>query len=173
MIEATLALAIEPLAHYFATGAEQPFYLRGAYSQAYILTCKDGKRIALQMSSREKFWRGLAAAIEQPDLLERYPGSQEPRRQLRKDRRRAVRDLRATAALRVAGDGCSSTTCRSLPSIELSELGHDPQVRHLDPFYTLDHPTAGAVKSVHRAIRIDGSRDIDFRPPPMLGEHTV
>jgi len=25
---------------------------------------------------------------------------------------------------------------------------------------------------VHRAIRVDGSRDIDFRPPPMLGEHT-
>ena len=63
MLEATLALAVEPLAHYFVTGDEQPFYLRGAMSQAYILTCKDGKRIALQMSSPDKFWKGLAAVI--------------------------------------------------------------------------------------------------------------
>ena len=55
---------------------------------------------------------------------------------------------------------------------QMSELADDPQVRHLDLFYELDHPTAGTVKSVHRAIRLDGSRDIDFRPPPMLGEHT-
>jgi hypothetical protein len=26
MLEATLALAVEPLAHYFVTGDEQPFY---------------------------------------------------------------------------------------------------------------------------------------------------
>jgi crotonobetainyl-CoA:carnitine CoA-transferase CaiB-like acyl-CoA transferase len=73
MLEATLALAVEPLAHYFVTGDEQPFYLRGAMSQAYILTCKDGKRIALQMSSPDKFWKGLAAVIESPDFLQRYP----------------------------------------------------------------------------------------------------
>ena len=116
MIEATLALAIEPLAHYFATGTEQPFYLRGAYSQAYILTCKDGKRIALQMSSREKFWRGLAAAIEQPDLLERYPD----RKSLVDNYAKIAAELSAIFAQRprTSGwSGCSSTTFRSPPKI--------------------------------------------------------
>ena len=84
-------------------------------SQAYILTCKDGKRIALQMSSPEKFWQGLAAAIEQPDLLQRYPGSQEPRRELRRSPR-ACRDFRAEASQRMARAAVRSTTCRLRPS---------------------------------------------------------
>jgi crotonobetainyl-CoA:carnitine CoA-transferase CaiB-like acyl-CoA transferase len=171
MIEATLALAIEPLAHYFSTGTEQPFYLRGAYSQAYILTCKDGKRIALQMSSREKFWRGLAAAIEQPDLLERYPD----RKNLVDNYAKIADELSAIFAQRPRHEWLERLFEHDVPfSAEhrLSELEQDPQVRHLDLFYTLDHPAAGAVKSVHRAIRVDGSREIDFRPPPVLGQHT-
>jgi crotonobetainyl-CoA:carnitine CoA-transferase CaiB-like acyl-CoA transferase len=171
MIEATLALAIEPLAHYFATGAEQPFYLRGAYSQAYVLACKDGKRIALQMSSREKFWRGLAAAIEQPDLLERYPD----RKSLVDNYAKIAAELSAIFAQRPRHEWLERLFEHDVPFAaenRLSELEQDPQVRHLDPFYTLDHPAAGTVRSVHRAIRVDGSRDIDFRPPPMLGEHT-
>ena len=171
MLEATLALAVEPLAHYFVTGDEQPFYLRGAMSQAYILTCKDGKRIALQMSSPDKFWKGLAAVIESPDLLQRYP-----------DRKRRVdsyevigRELSAIFATRPREEWLERLAQHDVPFAperRLNELDEDPQVRHLDLFYELDHPAAGPVRSVHRAIRCDGSREIDFRPPPTLGEHT-
>ncbi len=171
MIEATLALAIEPLAYYFSTGNEQPFYLRGAYSQAYILACKDGKRIALQMSSREKFWRGLADAIEQPDLLKRYPN----RKSLIDNYATIAAELSEVFLRRPRHEWLERLFEHDVPFAaehRLSELEQDPQVRHLNPFYTLDHPTAGAVRSVHRAIRVDGSRDIEFRPPPMLGEHT-
>ena len=171
MIEATLALAIEPLAHYFSTGTDQPFYLRGANSQAYVLTCKDGKRIALQMSSREKFWRGLAAAIEQPDLLERYPD----RKSLVGNYDKIAAELSGIFAQRPRREWLERLFEHDVPFAaehQLSELEEDPQVRHLAPFYELSHPVAGIVKSVHRAIRLDGSREIDFRPPPMLGEHT-
>jgi crotonobetainyl-CoA:carnitine CoA-transferase CaiB-like acyl-CoA transferase len=171
MLEATLALAIEPLAHYFVTGEEQPFYLRGAMSQAYILTCKDGKRIALQMSSPDKFWKGLAAVIESPDLLQRYP-----------DRKRRIdsyetiaRELAAIFATRPREEWLERLAQHDVPFAperRLNELDDDPQVRHLDLFHELEHPTAGTIRSVHRAIRCDGSREIDFRPPPTLGEHT-
>ena len=30
----------------------------------------------------------------------------------------------------------------------------------------------GPINSMHRPYRVDGSREIDFRPPPTLGEHT-
>ena len=59
-----------------------------------------------------------------------------------------------------------------VPERRLSELQDDPQVRQLDLFYDVAHAAGGTVRSVHRAIRIDGSRDIDFRAPPVLGEHT-
>jgi crotonobetainyl-CoA:carnitine CoA-transferase CaiB-like acyl-CoA transferase len=171
MLEATLALAVEPLAHYFVTGDEQPFYLRGAMSQAYILTCKDGKRIALQMSSPDKFWKGLAAVIESPDLLQRYPD-----RKRRVDSYEAIgRELAAIFATRPREEWLERLAQHDVPFAperRLHELDEDPQVRHLDLFYELDHPAAGPVRSVHRAIRCDGSREIDFRPPPTLGEHT-
>jgi len=171
MLEATLALAVEPLAHYFVTGDEQPFYLRGAMSQAYILTCKDGKRIALQMSSPDKFWKGLAAVIESPDLLQRYPD-----RKRRVDSYEAIgRELAAIFSTRPREEWLERLAQHDVPFAperRLNELDEDPQVRHLDLFYELDHPAAGPVRSVHRAIRCDGSREIDFRPPPTLGEHT-
>jgi len=171
MLEATLALAVEPLAHYFVTGDEQPFYLRGAMSQAYILTCKDGKRIALQMSSPDKFWKGLAAVIESPDLLQRYPD-----RKRRVDSYEAIgRELAAIFATRPREEWLERLAQHDVPFAperRLNELDEDPQVRHLDLFYELDHPAAGPVRSVHRAIRCDGSREIEFRPPPTLGEHT-
>ena len=171
MLEATLALAVEPLAHYFVTGDEQPFYLRGAMSQAYILTCKDGKRIALQMSSPDKFWKGLAAVIESPDLLQRYPD-----RKRRVDSYEAIgRELAAIFSTRPREEWLERLAQHDVPFAperRLNELDEDPQVRHLDLFYELDHPVAGPVRSVHRAIRCDGSREIDFRPPPTLGEHT-
>ena len=45
-------------------------YSRPRVSQSYVLECADGKWIALHMSSPEKFWQGLATAIEQPDLFD-------------------------------------------------------------------------------------------------------
>ena len=46
-------------------------YSRPSVSQSYVLECADGKWIALHMSSPEKFWQGLAQAIEQPDAVRR------------------------------------------------------------------------------------------------------
>ncbi|HZD63377.1 MAG TPA: CoA transferase, partial [Xanthobacteraceae bacterium] len=134
MLEATLALAVEPLAHYFVTGDEQPFYLRGAMPQAYILTCKDGKRIALQMSSPDKFWKGLAAVIESPDLLQRYPD-----RKRRVDSYEAIgRELAAIFATRPREEWLERLAQHDVPFAperRLNELDEDPQVRHLDLFY--------------------------------------
>lgn len=171
MIEATLALAIEPLAHYFATGKDQDFFFRSAMSQAYILTCRDGHRIALQMSSVEKFWRGLAAVIEQPDLLERYPD----RKSLVANYGTIAQELAAVFATRDCAEWLALLEQHDVPfspERRLSELHDDPQVRQLDLFHDVADPAGGHVRSVHRAIRIDGSRAIDFRAPPMLGEHT-
>lgn len=171
MLEATLALAIEPLAHFLVNGDEQPFYLRGAMSQAYVLTCADGKRIALQMSSPDKFWKGLAAVIEVPDLLDRYPD-----RKARVGNYEAIgRELAEIFIRKPRHEWLERLAQHDVPyspENRLSELADDPQVQHLDVFYDLQHPAVGRVRSVHRAIRADGSRQIDFRTPPLLGEHT-
>jgi len=48
----------------------------------------------------------------------------------------------------------------------------DPQVRHLETFRTLHHPTEGDIIAIRRPVRIDGGRDGSNLPAPTLGEHT-
>lgn len=76
MLESMIAFATEPLARLFASGQPVGFYSRGAASQSFVVTCADGLRIGLHLSSPTKFWEGLVAAIELPDLLQRYPDRQ-------------------------------------------------------------------------------------------------
>ena len=115
MLETTLALAVEPLAHYFVTGDEQPFYLRGAMSQAYILTCKDGKRIALQMSSPDKFWKGLAAVIESPICCSAIPTANTVSTAMRPSAANWLRSSRPDPG-KNRPSAWRSTMCRSRPS---------------------------------------------------------
>jgi crotonobetainyl-CoA:carnitine CoA-transferase CaiB-like acyl-CoA transferase len=171
MIEAAMAFAIEPLAHYLVLGEDQPFYYRGAASQAYILRCKDGRRIGLHMSSPEKFWKGLAAAISRPDLLTRYA--------TRKDKfdhyEDISRELAAVFLTKTREEWIPLLEANDVPFApehRLAELEHDPQVRHLGSFNEIRHPQCGATRGVNRPVRFDGDNRSAFLPPPALGEHT-
>lgn len=172
MIEATLALAIEPLMHFLVSGVEQPFFLRSALSQAYVLTCSDGGRIALQMSSADKFWGGFARALERPDILIRYPD-----RKARVEKYDELsRELAAIFATRTRDEWLERLAKEDVPFAaerRIHELQDDPQIRHLGVFHELPHPGPGTIKSVHRPIRYDGSNEMAYRPPPGLGEHTA
>lgn len=171
MLEATIALGAEPLGQFLDTDAAVPVFQRAAMSQAYTLTCADGKRIGLHLSSPDKFWAGLCKAVEQPDWITAYPK--------RIDRVNAyeqlAKELAAIFNLRPRSDWIARLTAVDIPfapELALEELAEDPHIQHLNVFYTTEHPKYGTVRAPHRAVRADGSREIDFRPPPDLGEHT-
>lgn len=171
MLEANIALCMEPIVQYFASGKPVPIHLRGAFSQAYNLTCKDGLRIGLHMSSPDKFWHGLCRAIGREDWIQAYPNHL--------DRVRAY-DFLATELDQVfrarERDEWMLTLEREsvpfAPEREVQDLEDDPQVRHLSVFYQLDHPQHGPVKMARRPVHVDSIRDIDGRAPPGLGEHS-
>lgn len=171
MLEATIAFATEPLGKMFASGKPVPFYSRAASSQSFLLTCRDGNRVALHLSSPEKFWRGLLKTISREDLLQKYPD-----RAARVDR---YDDL----ALDLAQVFLAKPRDYWLPLLEkndvpfaperrLQELADDPQVQHLDVFYDMTHSRYGSIRAAHRPIRYDGDNQSNFMPPPDLGEHT-
>lgn len=171
MLEAMIALACEPLGALLATGHAPSLFGRAAMSQSYIVTCRDGRRIGLHLSSPEKFWRGLAAAIERPDLLAAYPS--------RMDRVERYGALAATLAEVFATQDRAYWEGRLerndvpfTPERRLDELADDPQVRHQGVFYEQTHPRHGTLRAAHRPIRYDGDNRSDFLPPPDLGEHT-
>ena len=171
MLEATIAMATEPLGQMFATGEAPSLFSRAAASQSYIVTCKDGKRIGLHMSSPDKFWQGLVRAIGREDLLEKYPGRLE-RIQHYED---LARELAQTFAVRNRDEWLPLLEREDVPFAperRHEELAEDPQVKHLDLFYEMNHPEHGKLKAAHRAIRYDGDNRSNFSPPPSLGEHT-
>lgn len=171
MLESTMALGAESIGHYLATGERLARYGRGSMSQAFLLECRDGKRIGLHMSSPDKFWEGLAKAIGRLDLLEQFPDRMARVRGYEQIGKILAgifltRDRDEWAAMLEAND------VPFAPERKVDELQHDPQVRHLDMFYELDHPTLGKVKGIRRPMRYDGKREATLRHPPLLGEHT-
>jgi crotonobetainyl-CoA:carnitine CoA-transferase CaiB-like acyl-CoA transferase len=171
MLEATVAFATEPLGQLFATRQPLSFFARASASQSYIVTCRDGKRIGLHLSSPDKFWVGLAQAIGREDLLRSYP-----------DRMARVqgydhlaRELATTFATRERDEWLPLLEANDVPFAperRLEDLADDPQVKHLDMFYDIEHPSRGTVRAAHRPIRYDGDQRSDYAPPPALGQHT-
>lgn len=171
MLESAISFAIEPLTHFLFTGRDQPLHYRGASSQAYILRCRDNRRIGLHMSSPEKFWRGLTTAIGRPELAGRYPSSQ--------SRLDHYDEIAATLAEVFA----TRDQAEWLPLLEandvpfapertLGEIESDEQVRHLKTFAPVDEQAYGSSRVPNRAQRYDGDNRSVFRPPPDAGEHT-
>lgn len=172
MLEAMCHFNLDAYTHYFAENEVMGPYSRPSVSQSYALTCADGKKLALHMSSPEKFWRGLADAMERPDIL------QDPRFATREGR------IANHAALIAVLDGVFAGRtreqwCRRLteadvphaPMYDTAEALQDPQARHLQLEIEGTHPTLGPWRTVRSPVSFDGQRACDVTPPPLLGEH--
>jgi crotonobetainyl-CoA:carnitine CoA-transferase CaiB-like acyl-CoA transferase len=172
MLEAMAHFNLDAFTHYFQVNEVMGPYSRPSVSQSYVLECSDGKWIALHMSSPEKFWQGLANAIEQPDLFS--------------DERFATRDARITNQevlidllgerfkQRTRDEWCTRLQAEDVPNAPMydtSEALEDPQAIHLQMTTSAEHPVMGLFRTVRSPVSFDGERALDVRPPPTLGEH--
>jgi crotonobetainyl-CoA:carnitine CoA-transferase CaiB-like acyl-CoA transferase len=55
---------------------------------------------------------------------------------------------------------------------EFPEVFKDPQVVHREMVVTVPHPEKSDLRLVSRAAKMSDSK-ANYRPPPLLGEHTV
>ena len=171
MLECTMALGLEPLSQFLATGANVPVFQRAAMSQAYTVVCQDRKRIGLHLSSPDKFWTRLCECIGKPQWASEFPR--------RQDRivayERIAADLNAVFSSRPRDEWLQALARCDVPhapELTLADLQDDPQVRHLDMFERTTHPKQGPATALRRPVRIDSNRNPNLRPPPELGEHT-
>jgi crotonobetainyl-CoA:carnitine CoA-transferase CaiB-like acyl-CoA transferase len=173
MLEAAMHFSIEQYHGYFVSGRVPGPEDRGRVSQSLAFNCADGKLICLHLSSPAKFWDGLLAAIERPDL------AQDPRFLGRMDRvhnhEALVQTLRPVFATRPRAEWLMRLDGQDVPHAPVFNLGEaldDPHVRHLGMERTLAHPTEGAVRTLRRPVVYDGDRaGIAMTPPPTLDEH--
>ncbi len=172
MLESMCHFNLDAFTHYFSEGEIMTPYSRPSVSQSYVLKCSDGKWIALHMSSPEKFWQGLANAIEWPDLF------QDPRFASREERIGNQEQLIDLLGERFARHD-RSEWCRRLeredvphaPMYDSGEALEDPQARHLQLEISTGHPEGGEWRTVRSPVSFDRQRSLDVTAPPLLGEY--
>jgi crotonobetainyl-CoA:carnitine CoA-transferase CaiB-like acyl-CoA transferase len=171
MLEAMAHFAVEPFAAFFALGDTPTSSDRPRLAQAYILRTADARLIAIHLSSLEKFWEGLIAALNAPELAadERFRTrlsriTNYEALNLALDQRFSRHDL----AHWVEQLGRHDVPYAPINTID--EVTHDPQVQHLG----LIVPVAGAhggTRSVRPPVQFGGIRSSAVRAAPLLNEH--
>ena len=174
MLELTIAFIPDAFANFTRLGIVSAPHTRVATSQSFAFLCADEHMIAVHLSSPDKFWKGLLAAIERPDLAD--------------DERFRTRDARVTHydALKAELAGAFRAWpriewCRRLeeqdvphaPIWSVQEVIDDPQVRHLGTFYDAEHEKEGRGVGIQRPVLIDGERGPNRSTAPSLGEHSA
>jgi crotonobetainyl-CoA:carnitine CoA-transferase CaiB-like acyl-CoA transferase len=171
MLEAMTHFAVEPFAAYFALGAVPRSVDRPRLAQAYILKTADGRLIVLHLSSLEKFWTGLIAALEDATL------ASDPRfrtRQARIDHYEVLRsELMSRFAARDLAHWAERLRRHDVPHAPINgvdEVVDDPKVAHLGLVVPVE-PAHGGDRAVRPAVRFAGERAGSVNAAPLLDEH--
>jgi crotonobetainyl-CoA:carnitine CoA-transferase CaiB-like acyl-CoA transferase len=171
MLEAMAHFAVEPFAAFFALGDRPTSSDRPRLAQAYILRTADARLIAIHLSSLEKFWDGLVAALDAPELAldERFC-----RRLLRIDNYEALnQELDRRFARRNLAHWIERLEANDVPYApirSIDEVVRDPQVEYLGLIVPVESAQSGA-HAVRPAVQFGGERDASVRAAPALDQH--
>lgn len=172
MLEAMCHFNLDAFTHFLSEGEIMGPYSRPSVSQSYTLRCADDKWIALHMSSPEKFWRGLAEAIERPGIFDDARFATREGRIAHQEQ--LIEVLGEIFATRPRDAWCARLQERDVPHAPMydtQEALQDPQARHLQIEIEGVHPQRGPWRTVRSPVTFDGQRPTQVRPPPVLGEH--
>jgi len=171
MLEAMAHFAVEPFASFFALGQTPTSADRPRLAQAYILRTSDARLIAIHLSSLEKFWQGLIAALDAPEL------AADPRFNNRLGRIAEYEALRVELDDRFVRQPLAHWVERLqnndvpyAPINRIDDVVKDPQVEHLGLIVPVEEPH-GAKRAVRPAVQFGGVRARSVRPAPLLNEH--
>lgn len=171
MLEAMAHFAIEPFAAYFALGTVPKSADRPRLAQAHILRTSDGGLIAIHLSSLEKFWTGLVAALQAPEL------ASDPRFSTRLLRIDNYDTLGVELDKRFSQQPVTFWVERLgqldvpfAPINKVDAVVKDPQVQHLGLMVPIENPHT-AKQMVRPAVQVDGKHASEVRRAPLLDEH--
>jgi crotonobetainyl-CoA:carnitine CoA-transferase CaiB-like acyl-CoA transferase len=172
MLEAMAHFAVEPFAAYFALGINPKSSDRPRLAQAYILRTADRRLLAIHLSSLEKFWRGLVAAVEAPQL------ATDPRfaeRLARIDNYEALGEqLDALFRRQPLAHWAEKLAANDVPFAPINDVERvvaDPQVRHLGLIVPVQDWQQGGRSAVRPAVQFDGERANTVGAAPQLDQH--
>jgi formyl-CoA transferase len=174
MLEASMAFIQDIFMGLTRTGVVSGKFTRIARSQAFVLTCADGAMLAIHLSTTEKFWRELTAALEAPELARDERFSTHQARVAHYHKLAAA--LRERFKLRGRAEWMkllAGTDVPFAPVNTVAEALDDPQVTALGTGVVMTHPSEGDITAIACPVRTDGARPRRrMLAPPLIGEHT-
>lgn len=172
MLSASMAFSPDLFVDYLQSGRSQTPYSRVASSQSYVVRCRDGRLLALHLSSPEKFWEGLVAALDEP-LLATDPrfASREARVMNYQALHVRIGEICATQERSYWMPRLDQSDVPFAPVYSAAEVVADAQVCHLG-LVSESLPNRDGVTSptVASPILIDGVRNANFSGPPALDQ---
>lgn len=171
MLEAMAHFAIEPFTAYFALGVIPESSDRPRLAQAYILRTADQRHIAIHLSSIEKFWQNLTAAISAEWLIsdQRF-ATRLARIDHYEELGKELDSIFSRHALAVLCTRLETHDVPFAPINRIDDVLEDPQVRHLG-LIVPTRAAQGAQLAVRPPLQFDGRRADGVSPPPRLNEH--
>src|SRR5437764_1202661 len=171
MLEAMAHFAVEPFAAFFALGQTPTSADRPRLAQAYILRTADERLIAIHLSSLEKFWQGLVAALGAPEL------ARDPRFNPRERRVAEYEALRLELDARFVREPLSHWIERLqandvpyAPVNRIDDVVVDQPIRHLGIVVPVEAPHS-AKEAVRPALQCNGRRARSVSAAPLLHQH--
>lgn len=172
MLEAMSHFNLDSFTHYYSVGEIMGPLSRPSVSQSYTFECKDGKWVAIHMSSPTKFWEGLVATVERPDLLSDVRFAE--RLERIKHQQDLIDELTPVFKTRTRDEWCAGFLANEVPhspAYDADEALEDPQAQHLRIKVSVPHAQMGEFTTVRAPYQFDGEADFDLIAPPVLDEH--
>ena len=123
--------------------------------------------------ANDKFWALFCDAIDRPDLAADPRFDTAPKRAA--GRAALVQILTPIFATRDRADWLAALGAVGIPCGAIKTVGEvctAPQLVERGMVQSVEHPTAGPVRFIARAIRFDDTPPAPSTPPPTLGQHT-
>ncbi len=173
LLESSMAFIAENMARFLEEGGRSPNRAtRVRTAQVYAFIDSEGAPFMLHLSTPDKFWQGVARAIDRPELIE------DPRFRSRTDRIDHREDIEAILSpvfrTNTRDHWLARLQAEDVPSAALysfEDVVADPQVQHLDIIKEVHHPQMGSLRIVGSGITMDAT-PTTIGPAPLLGEHT-
>jgi formyl-CoA transferase len=171
MLSANVAFMTGPISNYLFDGEISDRSSRARRSQSYALLAKDGRPLAIHLSSLDKFWLGLLEAAGLTELAEDPRFSTKSARVANYDELRAI--LSRVFRTRDRAEWLNLLEREDVPAApiyNIEETLADPQVRHLELVQSFGDG-ARSEQLVGFAVRYDKTPSAPDLPTPLLGEH--
>lgn len=176
LLQATVAFVGENAARYFDTGVVPDREHRTHIAQVYAFAAGDALPFVIHLSSPQKFFAALAAAIDRSDLVADPRFADHEARIAHYDELDEL--LRGIFAAQPRARWLERLEAHDVPAAAINNMAEvfaDSQVQGLQMVEEVVHPTAGPSRLVRNGVNLGehGRGKGAVAPPPLLGEHTA